>query len=132
MPTMNLIDYTTGVCITDSPRTPTKLTRCYSQLKSKLTHPNNTNREIIFKAKQLKFPGVTYDDILTLKHHINNYILKISRHITLLYQMKDLTTHDVLKSVVYAHIYTFTYCNPIWCTSYITYLVLLMLQLKKV
>ena len=40
---------------------------------------------------------------------------------------------DVLKSIYYAHIYPLlTYCNPIWCTTYPTYLIPLKLQLKKI
>ena len=40
---------------------------------------------------------------------------------------------DVLKTVYYAHIYSLlTYCNPIWSTTFPTYLTPLNLQLKKV
>ena len=102
--------------------------------KSKINLPKlHINNEEISKTNQIKFLGITYDDSLTFKHHINDLTLKISRHIALLYQMKDLTTYDVLKSVYYAHIYPLlTYCNPIWCTTYSTYLIPLKLQLKKI
>ena len=40
---------------------------------------------------------------------------------------------DVLKCIYYAHVYPLlTYCNPIWCTTYSTYLIPLKLQLKKI
>ena len=59
--------------------------------------------------------------------------MKISRHIALLYQIQDLMPLDVLKYFYYAHIYPLlTYCNPIWCTTYTTYLTPLNLQLKKI
>lgn len=80
----------------------------------------------------MKFLGITYDDSLTFKYHIHNLTLKISRHIALLFQIKDFMPLDVLKCIYYAHIYPLlTYCNPIWCTTYSTYLIPLKLQLQK-
>ena len=96
--------------------------------------PNiHINNLIITKANTINFLSVLYDDSLLFKHHINYLTLKISRHIALLYQIKDFMPLDVLKSVYYAHIYSLlTYCNPIWCTTYPTYLIPLNLQLKKI
>ena len=91
------------------------------------------NNEIISKTDNIRFLGVNYDDSLSFKHHINNLTQKISRHIALLYQIKDIIPSDVLKSIYYAHIYPLlTYCNPIWCTTYTTYLTPLRLLLKKI
>ena len=91
------------------------------------------NNITITKTDKFKFLGVTYDDSLTFKYHIDNLTLKISRHIALLYQIKDLMPPYVLKSIYYAHIYSLlTYCNPIWSTTYSTYLTPLKLQLKKI
>lgn len=88
------------------------------------------NNQIINKTSKIKFLGVIYDDSLLFKYHIDSLSLKISRHIALLYQIKDFMTQDVLKSIYYAHIYSLlTYCNPIWCTTYPTYLTPLNLQL---
>lgn len=40
---------------------------------------------------------------------------------------------EVLRTIYYAHVYPLlTYCNPIWCTTYPTYLIPLKLQLKKI
>lgn len=96
--------------------------------------PNiHINNHRITKAEKINFLGVLYDDSLTFKHHINHLTLKISRHIALLYQIKDLMPLEVLKYVYYAQIYPLlTYCNPIWCTTYPTYLIPLNLQLKKI
>ena len=78
---------------------------------------------------KIKFLGATYDDSLTFKH----LILKISRHVALLYQAKDFMQQDILKAIYYAYIHPLlTYCNPIWCTTYPTYLIPLRLQLKKI
>ena len=103
-------------------------------IKRTLTLPQlHINNKLITQTNQIKFLGVTNDDSLTFKYHINNLTLKISRHIALLYQIKDLMPQDVLKTIYYAHIYPLlTYCNPIWCTTYPTYLIPLKLQLKKI
>ena len=62
-----------------------------------------------------------------------NTTLKISKHIALLYLIKDLMTLDVLKYIYYAHIYPLlTYCNPISSTTYFTFLIPLELQLKTI
>ena len=102
--------------------------------KNILSLPNlQINNRIIAKTDKFKFLGVTYDSSLTFKYHIDNITLKISRHIALLYQIKDFMPLDVLKSFYYAHIHSLlTYCNPIWSTTYSTYLTPLKLQLKKV
>lgn len=91
------------------------------------------NKNVIFQTDQIKFLGVTYDESLTFKHHISNLTLKISRLIALLFQIKDFMPLDVLRCIYYAHVYPLlTYCNPIWCTTYSTYLIPLKLQLKKI
>ena len=102
--------------------------------KNKINLPQlHINRKPISKTDEIKFLGIFYDDCLTFKRHIHNLTLKISRHIALLYQLKDLTTPEVLKTVFYAHIYPLlNYCNPIWCITYPTYLIPLKLQLKKI
>ena len=70
---------------------------------------------------------------MKFKCHIDNLTLKISRHIALLYRIKDLMPPYVLKCIYYAHIYPLlTYCNPIWSNTYSTHLTPLELQLKKV
>ena len=90
------------------------------------------NDKTIFRTDK-KFLGVTYDDSLTFKHHINNLTLIISRHVALLYQTKNFMLQDILKVIYYAHIHPLlTYCNPIWCTTYPTYLIPLILQLKEI
>ena len=71
--------------------------------------------------------------LLLFKHHIDNLALKISRHIALLYQIKDFMPQEVLRSIYYAYTYSsLTYCNPIWSTTYPTYLTPLILQQKKI
>lgn len=102
--------------------------------KTMLDLPNvRINNRIITKIDKFKFLGVTYDSSLNFKYHIDNITLKISRHIALLYQIRDFMPPYVLKSIYFAHIHTLlTYCNPIWSTTYPTFLTPLKLQLKKV
>ena len=87
----------------------------------------------IDRTNHLKFLGVTYDESMDFKFHIHNITLKISRHIALLYRVKDLMPPYVLKCIYYAHIYPLlTYCNPIWCSTFPTHLNPLQIQLKKI
>ena len=87
----------------------------------------------IARTDHLKFLGVTFDESMDFKCHIHNITLKISRHIALLYRIKDLMPLYVLKCIYYAHIYPLlTYCNPIWSSTFPTHLHPLKLQLKKV
>lgn len=54
---------------------------------------------------------------------MDNLTSKISRHIALLYQIKNLLQPVVLKSIYYTHIYSvLTYFNLILSTTYSTYL----------
>ena len=103
-------------------------TKKYHQLP-----PLQINNGNISRSSHIKFLGVTYDESMNFKLHIENLTLRISRLIALLHQIKDLMPPYVLKCIYYAHIYPLlTYCNPIWCTTYPTYLIPLQLQLKKI
>ena len=109
-------------------------TKTYFIVKKTLNLPHlQINNNAILKTNKVKFLGITYDDSLTFRYHIHNITLNIYRHIALLYQVKDLLPPDVLKIMYYAHFHPLlTYCNPIGCTTYPTYLIPLKLQLKKI
>lgn len=54
--------------------------------KRQLNLPQLTiNENPICRTNTIKFLGVTYDESMTFKHHINAVTLKISRHIALLH-----------------------------------------------
>ena len=90
---------------------------------------NNSN---ISRSRNTKFLGITYDESMNFKFDVINLTLIISRHIVLLHQNKKLNAPYVLKYIYYIHIHSLlTYCNPIWWTTYPTYLIPLQLQLKK-
>ena len=130
---MNLKNSTNGVYVTDLQLILRKPTLCFSLLKKTSDIINlKMNNEIISKTAGIRFLGVDYDDSLSFKYHIHNLTLKISRHIALLYQIKDFMPLNVLKSIYYTHIYSLiTYCNPIWCTTYTIYLTTLKIVTQK-
>lgn len=77
--------------------------------------------------------GVTLDDTMTFKPHISNLILKLSRIVSLLYQLKDFMPIYVLKMLYNAHILPhLLYCTPIWCNTYPTHLLPVIRIQKKI
>lgn len=91
----------------------------------------NTNP--IFIVNTVTFLGVTYDESMSFKYHIDNVTLKISRHIALLHVLKDYMSQIVLICVYCAHMYPLiTYYNLTRCTTYSAYLTPLKLQCKKI
>lgn len=70
---------------------------------------------------------------MTFKHHVTNQILKLSRLVSLLYQIKELMPIDVLKMLYNAHVLPHLYyCTPIWCNTYPTHLLPLFRLQKKI
>lgn len=91
----------------------------------------NTNP--IFIVNTVTFLGITYDESMSFKYHIDNVTLKISRHIALLHVLKDYMSQIVLICVYSAHMYPLiTYYNLTRCTTYSAYLTPLKLQCKKI
>jgi len=73
----------------------------------------------VSRTSFIKFLGVTFKAAMKFRIHIHNLTHKTSRHIGLLYQIKDFMPQYVLKCIYHAHIYPLlTYCNPVWCTTY--------------
>ena len=91
------------------------------------------NDIIINRTKQHKLLGVTFDDNMSFKPHITELCLKISRIVSLLYQVKDLMPNNVLKILYTAHVLPhLQYCTPIWCSTYPTHLLPLVRLQKKI
>lgn len=86
--------------------------KTYFILFSSKTHLNlpqlRINQQIINRTSKIKFLGVTYDELMTFKYHINNVTLKLARHIALLHQIRDLMPQEVLKCFYYAHVYFYS------------------------
>ena len=77
--------------------------------------------------------GITYDDTMTFKPHIANQITKLSRLVSLLYQIKGFMAIEVLQMVYNAHVLPHLYyCTPIWCSTYPTHLLPLFRLQKKI
>ena len=90
---------------------------------------NNT----IKQTNQHTLLGVTFDDKLTFKQHISNLILKLSRIVSLLYQVREVMPIYVLKTLYNAHILPHLYyCTSVWCSTYPTHLLPLFRLQKKV
>ncbi len=88
---------------------------------------------IIHRTSQHTLLGITYDDSMTFKPHISNLVLKISRIVSLLYQVRDFMPIFVLKILYNAHILPhLQYCTPIWCNTYPTHLLPLFRLQKKI
>ena len=89
--------------------------------------------KIIHRTNQHNLLGIKYDDNMTFKFHISNLILKLSRIVSLLYQVKDFVPHYVLTILYNAHVLPhFQYCIPIWCNTYPTHLLPLLRLQKKI
>ena len=91
------------------------------------------SQDIIYRTTKHTLLGITYDETLTFKHHITNLILKLSRLVSLLHQIKELMPTDVLKMFYNAHVLPhLQYCTPIWCSTYPTHLLPLFRLQKKI
>ncbi len=78
--------------------------------------------DIIKRTTQHTSLGIHFDDSMTFKAHISNLCLKLSRIVSLLYNIKDLMPINVLKTVYNAHaLPILRYCMPIWCNTYPTH-----------
>ena len=105
----------------------------FTNKKHQTLPPLIIHNETMTRTDRHKFLGITYDETMTFKQHINSLTLKISRHIALLHQLKDFVPLHTLKCIYHAHIYPLLqYCNPIWSTTYPTHLNSLNIQLKKI
>ena len=66
-------------------------------------------------VSQTKFLGITIDNKLSWKEHINNIIRKISINKILIGKSRNLMTQAAKRNIYYAHIYPhLTYANTIW------------------
>ena len=90
----------------------------------------------ISRVTNLRFLGVTMDDKLTWKDHINHISKKISKCIAILFKLKHFVCRDTLKSLYYTLAYPyFTYCNIIWgntCDSYLSPLIILQKRIIRI
>ena len=77
--------------------------------------------------------GITYDDSMTFQQQITNLILKLSRLVSLLYQIRQFVPKEILKLLYNAHVLPHLhYCTPVWCSTYPTHLLPLFRLQKKI
>lgn len=101
-----------------------------------LSHPNVINIKIenktINQVEETKFLGVTIDNTLTWKTHINDTKIKISKLTGMFYRIREYLNQDNIKliysSLAYPH---FLYCAAIWGGAYQTHIQSLFVTQKK-
>ncbi len=82
------------------------------------------HNKIIQRTTHHKHLGITIDETLNFKVHISDICHKLSRNISLLYQVKDLVPTTTLEILYNAHILPhLQYCMPIWCNTYPSHLI---------
>ena len=65
--------------------------------------------------------------------HIANLVLKLTRIVSLFYQVRELMPQNILRIMYNAHILPhLQYCTPIWCNTYPTHLLPLLRIQKKI
>ena len=73
------------------------------------------NNTIMEQKKQVKYLGITIDESLTWKPHINNCLIKLNKCLYAIYKLRPYTTINTLKLVynalAYPHI---QYCLAVW------------------
>ena len=90
------------------------------------------NFEVIMQSEYHKVLGVTLDDSLSFKYHINNVCNKLSRSISLLYNLKDFMPTHTLKTIYYAHVHPhLSYCLPLWGSTFPTHLQKIFILQKR-
>ncbi len=91
------------------------------------------HRDRISRTAEHTLLGIIIDDVLSFKPHISNLVLKLSRIVSLLYQLKNFVPNYVLKCLYNAHVVPhLQYCTSILANSYPTYLLPLFCLQKKI
>lgn len=94
-----------------------------------LVYDNNT----VTKTDKHTILGVTIDDKMTFKPHIDNLMLKLSRVMSLLYRVRDNVPNNIMTTLYHAHVLPHLhYCIPIWCSTYPTHLLPLFKMQKRI
>ena len=80
------------------------------------TNPNlKIDNEPLPIGTQTKFLGITTDNQLDSKDHVNNIIRKISINKTLIGKSRNLMDTSAKRNIYYTHIYPhLSYANMIW------------------
>ena len=104
----------------------------YSKRQLESSPDIRINDVSILRAKIVKFLGITVDDQLTFKNHIENVSRKIAIAIGFLYRGREVLGRRELKLVYNAILLPhLNYCNLVWGINYPTNLQRLQLLQKK-
>lgn len=95
--------------------------------------PVSLEGEILDKVNCTKLLGVTIDENLNWKHHIDQTCLKLSKIIGILYRIRHSLTTEGMISIYYTLCYThLTYCIPIWASTWPSFLRKLTVTQNKI
>ena len=104
-----------------------------SNKNPKTLPPLFLNFDTISRTRYHKILGIVIDQDLSFKEHINQLCIKLSHSFSLLYQLKDFVTINILRNLYYAHVHPhLIYCLPIWGSTYPTHLQPLFILQKKI
>ena len=91
------------------------------------------HNNIIKRTSHHTLLGITFDDCMTFKPHISSLIIKLSRIVSLLFQIRSFMPNNILITMYNAHVLPhLLYCSPIWCNTYPTHLLPLFRLQKKI
>ena len=94
--------------------------------------PLYLNFDILKRVEKHKVLGVVLDDKLSFRHHIQEICKKVSKGISVLYQLRDNVPEYVLKCLYNTHVLPhILYCSAIWGSTYSTHLQPLFILQKR-
>ena len=101
----------------------------FHRSRLKTVDHDNFNGNVVKRVKSIKFLGITKDDQLMWKQHIDYIKNKTSRSIGIIYKAKNLVNrHITLRNLYYTFVYPYLiYCVKVWgntCDSYLESLIL--------
>ena len=91
------------------------------------------NNNHISNCSEGKFLGVTLDNKLKFKLHIDYISVKISKSLGILYRLREFLPHSTLKNLYYSFVYPYIlYCNLVWGGTFPTHLEPISILQKRI
>ena len=118
-------------------RLTVNLSKCkymlFSTRKIGILPPLLYHHNLISRTTEHMLLGVIIDESLTFKSHISYLVLKLSRIVSLLYQLNNYVPTYILKCLYNAHVVPhLQYCTSIWANSFPTHLLPLFRLQKRI
>lgn len=91
------------------------------------------NNKSLSRVNNIKFLGVTIDENLTWKAHLQQVCIRISQVTGVIYRIRNNVTKDSLKLIYYSTVYpVLLYCSAVWGGAFKTLIDQLFVAQKKV